>query len=58
MGYSVEGPSVREFFDFMTTDTFSGDVITLDDVLKTSISSSTMWWEISELEKMSRRIDK
>jgi hypothetical protein len=46
MGYSVEGPSAREFFDFMTTDTFSGDVTTLDDVLKTSISSSTMWWRL------------
>jgi hypothetical protein len=47
MGYSVEGPSAREFFDFMTTDTFSGDVITLDDVLKTSIFSSTRWWRLA-----------
>jgi len=58
LGYDCEYISSREFYDYMTGETPTGDVITLDDVLRNEFLMVHEVVEISELKKMGISITK
>ncbi len=58
LGYQVEHVSPREFYDYMTGETPTGDVTTLEDVLGNEFLMVHELVEISELKKKGIPIDK
>lgn len=58
LGYAAERISSREFSDYMTGETPTGDTITLEDVLKSEFFMLHEVAEICELKKMNVPIDK
>lgn len=58
LGYEIEPISSKEFFNYMTGETPTGDVITLNDVLNNEFLMVHEVVEISELKKMNVPIDK
>ena len=58
LGYSSEPISPKEFSDYMTGETPTGDVITLDDVLRSEFFMVHEVVEICELKRMNVPIDK
>lgn len=52
MGYRIEQISAREFHDYMTGETPTGDTITIDDVLENEFLLVHELVEMSELKKM------
>ncbi|MFB0522168.1 MAG: hypothetical protein ACETV1_00220, partial [Candidatus Bathyarchaeia archaeon] len=52
MGYMTECISSKEFYDYMTGETPTGDTITLNDVLSNEYLVLHEAVEISELKKM------
>lgn len=55
--YASEFVSPREFYDYMTGETPTGDVITLNDVLQNEFFMVHEVVEICELKKMNVPID-
>ena len=58
LGYKVRQISPREFFDYMTGETPSGDTITLSDVLGSEFLMIHEVVEVSELKKRGFGINK
>lgn len=58
LNYDAEEVSAREFYDFMTGETFSEDKTTLRDVLDSDYLMIHELVEISELKKKSRKINR
>jgi len=58
LGYKSEDISPKEFYDYMTGETPTGDVITLNDVLNNEFLMVHEVVEISELKKKGIPIDK
>ena len=58
LGYESERISPKEFYDYMTGETPTGDVITLNDVLRNEFLMVHEVVEISELKKMAIPISK
>jgi len=58
LGYESEHISAEEFYDYMTGETPTGDVITLNDVLVNEFLMIHEVAEISELKKMGIPINK
>ncbi|MEM3442989.1 MAG: HAD-IA family hydrolase, partial [Candidatus Bathyarchaeia archaeon] len=58
LGYNCESISPKEFYDYMTGETPTGDTITLEDVLKNEFLLVHEVVEISELKKMNVPINK
>lgn len=58
LGYQSEHISAQEFYDYMTGETPTGDIITLQDVLDNEFLMVHEVVEISELKKMGVPIDK
>jgi len=58
LGYKCESISPREFLDYMTGETVSGDRITLEDVLRNEFLMLHEVIEISELKKKGIKINK
>jgi hypothetical protein len=56
--YAVEAVTPQEFYDYMTSEIFSEDTTTLDDVLGSEYLMVHELVEINELKKMGRAIDK
>ncbi|MBO3842585.1 MAG: hypothetical protein FGF48_09275 [Candidatus Brockarchaeota archaeon] len=57
LGYDCEDISPREFYDYMTGKTVSGDRITLEEVLRSEFLMVHEIVEISELKKKGITID-
>lgn len=58
LGYKSEDISAKEFYDYMTGETPTGDTITLNDVLANKFLMIHEVAEISELKKRSMPINK
>jgi hypothetical protein len=58
LGYSSKSISPKEFYDYMTGETPTGDAVTLDDVLRNEFFMVHEVVEICELKKMNVPIDK
>ncbi|MBO3841401.1 MAG: hypothetical protein FGF48_03165 [Candidatus Brockarchaeota archaeon] len=58
IGYLAEEVSGREFYDYLTGETFSGDTITLEDVLGNEYLLVHELAEITELKKKALAINK
>ena len=58
LDYVAEKVSAKEFYDYMTGETFSEDLITLRDVLDSEFLMVHELVEISELKKTGRAINK
>lgn len=58
LGYDAEEVTTREFHDYMTGETFSGDKTTIGDVLDSEYLMVHEIVEISELKKKGVKIDK
>jgi hypothetical protein len=57
INYFVGELSAKEFFDYMSGETFSGDTITLEDVLRNEYLLIHEVVEVNELKRMGRTID-
>jgi hypothetical protein len=57
INYFVGELSAKEFFDYMSGETFSGDTITLEEVLGNDYLLIHEVVEVNELKKMGRTID-
>lgn len=58
LGYEIEPISSKEFYDYMTGETPTGDVITLNDILDNEFLMVHEVVEISELKKKGKAINK
>ncbi len=58
LGYGVEHISAGEFYEYISGETPTGDVVTLDDILSNEHFMLHEIVEISELKKMGITIDK
>jgi hypothetical protein len=58
LGYEVENISAGEFYDYISGETPTYDVVTLDDILSNEYFMLHEIVEISELKKMNVIIDK
>lgn len=58
LGYESENISAREFYDYMTGETPTGDTVTLYDVLRNEFFMIHEVVEISELKRMGISINK
>ncbi len=58
LGYDYESISPKEFYDYMTGETPTGDTTTLEDVLNNEFLMVHEFVEINELKKMNTPINK
>ncbi len=56
--YPTENISAKEFYDYMTGETYSGDTTTLQDILGNEFLMVHELVEMSELKKMGKQINK